>query len=219
MGLGAVGLWLDLNPILRTLILTDFFVLSGLGFTSPIFAIFIERNVAGGSIAAAGIAQTIYMVVKSVLQLFVGRFNDRDRGYLREYWTSLAGYAIIAIIPFCYIAVETITQLYVVQVLFGIGAALTYPGFMTIFTKFADRQREGMEWSTYSTVVFIGMAITAAIGGWMVEAYGFARVFAVVGVFSVLGFAIYASLSQRYADLRRDHHPQLRHPRDVPPVK
>ena len=208
-----------MNPILRTLILTDFFVLSGLGLTSPIFAIFIERNIAGGSIAAAGIAQTIYMIVKSVLQLFIGRFNDRDRGYVREYWTAFIGYAIIATVPFLYVIVETIAQLYAVQVLFGIGAAFAYPGFMTIFTKFADRHREGLEWSTYSTVVFIGMAMTAAIGGWLVEQFGFARVFVVVGIISFIGFLVFASLWRRYAEFRQDHHPPQLHPRDVPPVK
>lgn len=208
-----------MNPIILALIATDLFVFTGLGLTAPIFAIFIERNVVGGSIAAAGIAQTIYMVVKAILQLFVGRFNDRDRMYLREYWTALIGYALIAVIPFLYIAVETIAQLYMVQALFGIGAAFAYPGFMTIFTKFTDRQREGMEWSTYSTVVFLGMAVSAAVGAWSVERFGFDRTFIAVGILSALGCVAFASLWLRYAELRRDHHPPVRHPRDVPPVR
>ncbi|MDO8621851.1 MAG: MFS transporter [bacterium] len=208
-----------MNPIIRLLILTDFFVFSGLGLISPIFAIFIERNLAGGSIAAAGIAQMIYMIVKAILQIFVGRYNDRDRGNLREFWTSLVGYGIVAIIPFLYITVRNVEQLYAVQALFGVGAAFAYPGFMTIFTKFADRQHEGAEWSTYSTSVFVGMAITAAIGAWTVERYGFAPVFVGVGVAGILGLFAFASLGLRYAELRTNHHPPMRHPRDVPPVK
>jgi len=208
-----------MNPIIRLLILTDFFVLSGVGLVSPIFAIFIERNVVGGSIAAVGIAQMIYMIVKAVLQVFVGRYNDRDRGNLREFWTSLIGYGLVAVVPFLYIAVRTIAQLYGVQVLFGVGAAFAYPGFMTIFTKFADRQHEGAEWSTYSTSVFIGMAIAAALGAWMVERYGFAPAFVGVGTAGILGFFAFASLGLKYAELRTDHHPPKLHPRDVPPVK
>ncbi|MBI4449517.1 MFS transporter [Candidatus Uhrbacteria bacterium] len=208
-----------MNPIILALIATDFFVFTGLGLTGPIFAIFIERSVVGGSIAAAGIAQTIYMIVKAVLQLFVGRFNDRDPMYLREYWTALVGYAIIAVVPFLYIAVDTIAQLYAVQAFFGIGAAFAYPGFMTIFTRFTDRQREGLEWSTYSTIVFLGMAVSAAVGGWSVERYGFDRTFIAVGFLSVIGCIAFASLWLRYAELHRDHHPPKRHPRDVPPVK
>lgn len=208
-----------MNPVIFALIATDFFVFTGLGLTAPIFAIFIERDVVGGSIAAAGIAQTIYMVVKAVLQLFVGRYNDRDRMYLREFWTSLAGYAIIAIVPFLYVVVETMSQLYLVQLLFGIGAAFAYPGFMTIFTKFADPHREGMEWSTYSTVVFLGMAVSAAVGAWSVERFGFDRTFIAVGILAVLGCAAFASLWLRYAELRRDHHPPKRHPRDILPVR
>jgi MFS family permease len=208
-----------MNPIVLALIATDFFVFTGLGLTAPIFAIFIERDIAGGSIAAAGIAQTIYMVVKATLQIPVGRYNDRDRMYLREFWTSLLGYAIIALTPFLYIVVNTMTQLYLVQALFGIGAALAYPGFMTIFTKFADPHREGMEWSTYSTVVFLGMAVSAAVGAWSVESFGFDRTFIAVGVLSAIGCLAFASLWLRYAELRRDHHPPRRHPRDILPVR
>lgn len=208
-----------MNPIILALIAADLFVFAGLGLTAPIFAIFIERDVVGGSIAAAGVAQSIYMVVKSVLQLGVGWFNDRDRMYLREFWTALMGYAVIAVIPFLYIAVETMAQLYLVQLLFGIGAALAYPGFMTIFTKFVDPHREGMEWSTYSTVVFLGMAVSAAVGAWSVERFGFDRTFVAVGILAAMGCAAFASLWLRYAELRRDHHPPKRHPRDILPVR
>ena len=208
-----------MNPIIRLLIIADFFVLSGLGLTSPVFAIFVDRNLLGGSIAAAGISQMIYMVVKAVLQIFIGRFNDRDRGNLREFWTSLVGYGLMSAVPFLYVLIRTVPQLYAVQVLFGVGAAFSYPGFMTIFTKFADREREGSEWATYSTTVFIGMAITAALGAWMIEQFGFSLVFLVVGGMSVLGSLAFASLGLKYAELRADHHPPKRHPRDVPPVK
>lgn len=208
-----------MNPIIRLLILTDFFVLAGLGLTAPIFAIFVDQNLVGGSIAAAGVAQMIYMIVKAIVQLGVGWYNDRDVGNVREFWTSLVGYALIAIVPFLYAIVQTITQLYMVQALFGVAAALTYPGFMTIFTKFLDKQREGREWSVYSTTVFIGMAITAAVGAWMVEQYGFTLVFRAVGVITVLGFIAYASLGRYYTDFKLDHHPPKHHHRDLPPVK
>ena len=208
-----------MNPILAVLIITDFLALSGLGLISPILAIFIERNVAGGSIAAAGIAQTVYMVVKSILQLGVGWFNDRDQVYVREFWTSLLGYGIIAVVPFLYLRIGSITQLFAVQALLGVGAAFAYPGWIVIFTKFTDAHREGREWTTYSTVVFIGMAITGTLGGILVERYGFSPVFLGWGIFSILGFIAFATLGLNYAALRRDHHPPRRHPRDVPPVK
>lgn len=208
-----------MNRILTVLVVTDFLALSGLGLVSPIFAIFIERNIIGGSIAAAGIAQTIYMVVKSILQLGVGWYNDRDRMYVREFWTSLVGYGVIAAVPFLYLLVETVPHLFMVQAILGIGAAFAYPGWMVIFTKFTDANREGREWTTYSTAIFIGMAITGALGGILVERYGFPLVFMGWGIFSVLGFVAFATLGLNYAALRRDHHPPRRHPRDVPPVK
>lgn len=208
-----------MNSILTTLIATDVLALSGFALTSPIFAVFIERSVTGGTLAVVGLSQTVYMVVKSLLQLAVGRFNDRDVGNRREFWTCLVGYAVIAIVPFLYLGVQTVPQLYAAQALLGVGAAFAYPGFMTIFTKFADRQREGTEWSLYSTLVFMGMAVTAALGGWLVDRYGFQPVFIGWGILSILGLIAFATLGLRYAEFRRDHTPPRRHPRDVPPVR
>lgn len=207
-----------MSKILRFLILTDALVFFGFGLTGPIFAIFVA-GIEGGSIAAAGIAQTIFMLVKSVLQLAVGRYTDRDPGYVREYWTSFTGYALIAIVPFLYLLVRNVPQLYAVQVLYGIAAAFAYPGWMVLFTKFVDRQKEGREWTFYSTVVFLGMALSASIGGWSVERYGFATTFLAMGIFALLGLLAFASLARYHEEFRGDHHPPVRHPRDVPPVK
>ncbi len=53
-----------MNKILKILLLSDLFILSGFGFIAPIFAIFLKDNLTGGSIMAAGIAQAIFLFTK-----------------------------------------------------------------------------------------------------------------------------------------------------------
>lgn len=177
-----------MNPIVKILIFADVFLFSGLGFMTPILAIFIKDHLAGGSIAAAGIASTVYLITKAVFQIPLARWMDREPANVREFWTMLLGYFLVALIPFGYLFIRNVQELYLLQILHGIGAAIGYPGFMAIFTKFADHKKAAVSWSTYSTSVIIGMAITAAVGGWLGETYGFAAVFIVVGLFAFLSF-------------------------------
>lgn len=193
-----------MNHILKLLTSADLLLYSGLGLMAPIFAIFIERDVSGGSIAVAGIAQMVFLLVKAGVQLFVARYTDRDIGYVREYWTALAGYGLLAAATFAYLAVDSVAELYAVQALLGIAGAFEYPGWMVLFTRFTDRQREGREWSSYSTFVIVGMAITAAVGGWTAERYGFDTVFFAAGCLALLGGAVFACIGRNFDRLRRD---------------
>lgn len=191
-----------MNAIIKLLIIADFFVFSGFGLVNPIFAIFIKEDLIGGSIAAAGIASMIYLVTKAILQLPLARWSDKEPANVREFWTLVIGYFIVALVPFLYLTISTVAGLYWVQFLYGIGAALAYPGFMAIFTKFADHDRAAFSWSVYSTSVILGMAATAAIGGWVGEAFGFKILLSVVGVFTFLGFFATVGLALFYEQLK-----------------
>lgn len=191
-----------MSPIIKLLILVDLFVFSGFGFINPIFAIFIKDNLVGGSIAAAGIAATIYLITKAVLQLPIARWTDKEPANLREFWTLITGYFLIALVPFLYLAIKTVDHLYLVQFLQGIGAALAYPGFMAIFTKFADHEKAASSWSIYSTSVILGMAITAGVGGWIGEVFGFKILLLIVGAFVFMGFFATLGLILFYAQLK-----------------
>lgn len=193
---------INMSPIIKLLIFADLFVFSGLGFITPIFAIFIKDNLIGGSIAAAGIASTIYLITKAILQLPLARWTDKEPASLREFWTLVIGHFLIALVPFMYLLMTTVNQLYLVQFLYGVGAALAYPGFMAIFTKFADHERAGSSWSIYSTSVILGMAITAGIGGWIGQVFGFIVLFVIVGIFTFLGFFATLGLALFYEQLK-----------------
>ncbi|MEM2849822.1 MAG: MFS transporter [Candidatus Bathyarchaeia archaeon] len=65
--------------------------------------------------------------------------------------------------------------------------ALRYSPFMSLFTRYIDRGQESFEWGINGAVTSIGQALTAAVGGVLVEKYGFKTVFIVVGIFVLIG--------------------------------
>lgn len=191
-----------MNPIIKILIFADFFVFSGLGLINPIFAVFIKEDLQGATLASVGLAATIFLIVKAFLQIPIARFTDREKASLREFWTLIVGQGIIAVVPFMYLLIDNVEELYLVQAFYGFGAALAFPGFMAIFTKFGDHEKAAFSWSLHSTVVLLSMAAAASIGGYVGEHYGFQVLLLGVGVLTFLGFFTTLGLALFYNELR-----------------
>lgn len=62
----------SINKVIKTLIMADLTFLSAFGFLGPIFAVFVVKQIAGGSLQVVGFAATIYWLIKSILQLPIG---------------------------------------------------------------------------------------------------------------------------------------------------
>lgn len=119
---------------------------SGAGLLGPIFALFIDGFIVGGRPTVAGIAATIYLITKSVLQIPTSILIDRIVGETDDYWVLLVGTFGLALFSLAYLFVHTPLQLYLVQGLFGVMAAANFRSYMAIFTRHIDKNKEGLEW-------------------------------------------------------------------------
>jgi DHA1 family quinolone resistance protein-like MFS transporter len=185
-----------INKIVLFLLLSDAFILTGFGLIDPIIAIYIDGNVQGGSIFAAGLASTIFFVTKSVIQLPFSRYVDTHDNKIK--WL-LVGSLLIALVPFIYIAAPNIYFIYLAQLVYGIGSGLAYPTWLGLWSTHLDKKHESFEWSLYSTTIGIGTAASASIGAALSDFMGFRFTFIVVGIMSLLGCAVlYALEKQRH---------------------
>lgn len=176
-----------MHKILRTLILSDLFLLGSFGLIQPIFAVFMIQGVAGVTITAIGVAAAIQLVTKSFLQLIIARWTDEEPGNKRELFTLFLGSLIISLVPFGYIFSQTLAEIYVLQFIYGVGGALICPGWLVMFTRHTRDDKAGYEWSLYSTVIGLGTAVAAYMGGYFAETFSFKFVFLIVGILSLIG--------------------------------
>lgn len=177
-----------MNKKLLLLILSDVLILSSFGLIAPIFAVFINENLVGGSIVSAGLATTIFLVVKSSVQLPLSKyFIDKEKHKLRF---LLMGTVLIIFVPFMYILAENVYMIFIAQVIYGLGAALAYPSWFSLFTIYMDKRHRGFEYALWSTGVGIGSAIAAYLGAQTVSSFGFNTLFALVGGVAFLGFLL-----------------------------
>lgn len=66
-----------INPFIKTLIYSEFFITSSFGFIGPIMAIFITQQIVGGIIVTVCVAHAIFLLTKSLLQIPMGEYIDR----------------------------------------------------------------------------------------------------------------------------------------------
>ena len=195
---------IKMDKIIIFLIISDVLILSAFGLINPIFAIFMKEGISGGSVVAAGIASTIFFLVKSMIQLPLSIYIDKRRdkiGFL------LLGTLIIVSVPILYAFSKNVNFVYFVQGLYGVGAAMAYPAWYSLFVMHLDRKHRGFEYSIWSTGVGIGTALTAFLGAMLVKNFGFKNVFFIVSGISFLGLVFLIFLSRKYLrDIEKVEH-------------
>ncbi len=177
----------DINVVVQFLTYSDILMMSGWGLVLPIISVFFSDQIAGGDVKFAGLASTVYFIVKSVVQIPVARMVDKHRGEKDDFWVMVVGSMLISLSAFLYMFATTRAHVYGIQVLYGIGGALSYPTWLAIFTRHVDKNREGLEWSLYYTSVDVGSALTAGLGGLLAASFGYQFLFWLVGVSSIAG--------------------------------
>jgi MFS family permease len=176
-----------INIIIKVLILSDFIISSALNLIAPVFAIFIIDKIPGASLATVGIAAALFLLFKSIFEIPVGIIIDKTKSEADDFFTTFVGSIVAAIVYFLYIYVDSIAQLYALQILLGMAAALSYPGWYGIFSRHIDKKKEAFEWSLYDVLIGLGMAATAVLGALIVEKYDFNILFIICGTSSLVG--------------------------------
>ncbi|MBU4314894.1 MFS transporter [Patescibacteria group bacterium] len=178
---------LNINTVVRMLIISDILIVGASGLMSPIFAIYIENFIVGGGVAVAGIAASIYLITKSIFQIPIASILDRIRGEKDDFWILFLGSLFGALIPLAYIFISTPIELYFVQFCVGLTGAALFPAYMAIFTRHIDRHREGTEWGLYFTLVDMSSAVMASIGGILAATVGFEWLIILLSCVGVIG--------------------------------
>jgi len=197
------------NKIIKTLVVGDILFFSAFGLVSPIFAIFITNQIAGATIATVGFAATVNLLVRALLQMPIARYIDKKKGEKDDFFFMIFGSTLISIVPFLYIFIETPIQLYLAQVVLGIGGAVANPGWYAIFTRHIDKNKEGTEWTLENVGVGLAAAAAAALGGVLAKNFGFQNLFLIMGIIALVGVIVQITLYSTVIEL--DHNKDKSH--------
>ncbi len=181
---------LNINPIVKIMIYSDFLILSGFALYGPIFAIFITRQIQNGSAHVVGLAVASYWAVRSVVQLPISRFLDKYDGERDDFWAMIGGSFLISIVPFLFIFAKFPWHIYLLMMIYGLGDSLSSPTYLSIFSHHIDKEKENFEWGLRSVLIGIGIGIAGAVGGYLADKFGFEIVFILTGILAIIGSAV-----------------------------
>jgi len=177
------------------LLIADLFTITGFGLIEPIISIFVADRIDGGTITAAGVASSIFLIVKSCVSLPFARYIDRNQS-MRIRWLIVGG-AMMTLIPFLYAVVESIRPFYIAQIVYGIGSGFAHPTWLSLWSTNLDKGKEGFEWALYSTATSVGASVAGIIGARVADLYGFPITFVGVGLMSAVGTLLLLGLEQK----------------------
>jgi MFS family permease len=167
-----------------------FIINVGASFYMPIFSVFVTQHIIGATLASVGVATAIYAIIKSLIQVPVAKKLDSQSGEISDFYVLLIGASTGVIYSFGFLFINSVWQLYILQLISGVGDAFLMAAYYAIFAHHIDRDSQGFEWSLLSVGgLTVSTAVGGAIGGYVAQYYGFKMIFVVAGIFNM--FAVF----------------------------
>lgn len=168
-----------INRALRVILTTNIFVLIASAMLGPIYAVYVDGI--GGDILDAGVAAALFAVAAGVTSLVSGRFADKVK---RKHVLVGAGYLLTGVGFLGYIFVDSVWQLFAVQVFIGLVQASYEPVFDGLYTKFIGNvKRASSRWSLWEAGNYFSIAIGSVAGAAIVAYTNFATMFVAMAAF------------------------------------
>ncbi len=194
---------ITLNKVIRTLIASDFLLQSGWGLVGPIFAIFLTKQIKGGSLEMIGFVAATYWLTKSIVQPFIARLLDIKKGEKDDFNFLIGGLYIANLVPLGYLFSTQIFHVFILEFIRGLAMACVVPTWSAIFTRHINDGWEAFSWSIESTAIGLAAGLSAAFGGIIATAMGFKAVFVLVSIFGLASAS--TLLFIRHQLFPRDH--------------
>jgi len=192
-----------INKVIRILITSDFLLQSGWGLIGPIFAIFLTRQIQGGTLEMVGFIAATYWIAKSVVQPFIAHFLDVTKGEKDDFKFLIGGMYLANLIPLGYIFSTQPWQIFLLEFIRGLAMACVVPTWSAIFTRHINKGWEAFSWSIESTGIGFAAGFAAAFGGILASILGFNVVFVLVSFFGIISTSVLLLIQDKL--FHRDH--------------
>jgi len=188
--LTKIGMFKGVNKVMRAYIYWDFVINSAWGLLGPVFAIFVLEKIAIGDVAQGvrlvGFATFFYWATKSIMQIPIGQYLDKNHGEVDDFWFFVIGTFIVALVPIGFLISYLPWHIYVFQIIHALGMSMIIPSSYAIFIRHTDKGKEAYESSLDSTFFGLGVSVTGAVGGVMASLVGFNAIFILTSLFSFI---------------------------------
>ncbi len=164
------------------------FMLAG-GLFGPIYAVFVEEI--GGDLLTAGAAYSMFAIAAGILIFFISRWEDHVK---HQEKLVVIGFVLSCTGFFGYTLIRNPFDLFMVQIIFGVGEAIGTPAYDGLYSRYMDKGKFVSEWGLWESLRWIVIGASAIVGGFLANIYGFRFLFMIMFIISVLGLIVSFSL-------------------------
>lgn len=158
----------------------------------PVFAIFIDDI--GGGPELAGILFGISFFVTALGNLIMIRVQDARLRDVSLYKVGL----LIKIGAWVLLAFhQSIPTLIVAQIILGTATAIGAPSFGSLVSEHLDKRRHISDWSRWAFMENTVTAISSVLSGFIIVAYSFDVLFAIMAAMTFLSFILAMGITKR----------------------
>ncbi|MBU0635740.1 MFS transporter [Candidatus Micrarchaeota archaeon] len=179
---------------LKTLLVADSFAALASGMLLPIYAIFVGQI--GGDLLDASSSWAVFAIIAGILIYVMGRWEDKHKHYAR---LMFSGYLLRALAFLGYFFVSNTTELFLVQIILGISAAVLTPSYDALYSSYLDKGKYATEWGAWEGMTLVVEGIAALMGGAIVFYFGFSVLFLIMFLTGLLGALISIRLMSKKA--------------------
>jgi MFS family permease len=159
------------KSLLLTLMLSTLYSL-GVGLLGPIYPIFVVNRFSASYIDM-GCLYAIFGATAAILKAPAGKLSDL---YGKEK-IFLIGAAIGALCSLSYVYVSSLTNLYLIEFLFGISHALQRPSLLSIMIDLGDKNGKGFALGIFESIYDLTEAAAALLATIVAAKIGFEALF------------------------------------------
>jgi len=183
-----------MNGIVKAFIVSEIFLWSSWNAIIPIFAIFAANDIAGGNTEIAASSFSVCLIVRVIFELISGRYLSKSKD-MQKFIISIIGIILISLGYVGFAMTKNVSSIFLFYGVIGMGLGIASPAKNSLFSTHLDKDKEVAEWSMYDGFVFMGMAMSATIGGFIANRYGFTFLFylvAITNLLSIIPYILYA---------------------------
>lgn len=173
------------NRVIRHLVISDFVLNFAFGLLAPIFAVFILKEIEGSTLKVVGLATTFYWVARTLTTVPMSKLMDKTDGERDEFYFAITGSFILSSIPLFFLLASVPWHIYLIQFLSGLANSMAVPAWRILFVGHLDRGKTGYEWSLEDIAIGLSVGISAYLGSFLADKFGFPVVFIFL---SILGY-------------------------------
>lgn len=169
-------------------ILINVMIIMNAGFMMPLWSDFVKHI--GGDIRTAGKAVLIFSIIIGGMTCIAGAIESRVQ---RDRFFMIVSQAVMCVGYLGYFFVNHPYQLYIVQIILGVGGAFQSPVICSLYQRCIPQDKSSHYWGIWNGLYQAGIGFGALAGAYIVHHAGYRDMFgAMLGVSLIcLGFVVF----------------------------